>query len=135
MQTIEQVLAKRPAFTSAMRLRFVAEMSRTSTFTGLRPRLALPRLPEARAIIDLRGERQFADFVKKERPARCFQKLADVPLGRARERTFLVSEKNGFNQIVRDGAAIDRTKAWRTVRPSHGWHAQTVLCRRPIAPR
>ena len=58
--------------------------------------------------LDLRGRRQFADFVEEKRAAGGLDEFAGVPLGGAGERALLVAEQNRLDQIFRHRAAIDR---------------------------
>ena len=57
--------------------------------------------------LDLRGQRQLAHLVQKQRAAMGLDELAHVPFGGAGERTLLVAEQNGLDEIVGDRATID----------------------------
>ena len=64
----------------------------------------------------MRGERQLADFVEEQGAARGLDELAEMPLGRAREGAALVAEQGRFDEIVGNGAAIDRDERLRPPR-------------------
>ena len=57
--------------------------------------------------LDLRFERQFADFVEEQRAAVGFLEFADASVDGARERALLVAEQDAFDQVFRDRAAVD----------------------------
>src|SRR5262249_26013608 len=90
--------------------------------SGNQPHVDLKRLLAADAVdlafldraqqLDLGGKGQFPDLVEKQRAARRLDELADVPLGRAREGAALVPEQRRFDQIVGNGAAIDRDEGF-----------------------
>src|SRR5262245_21563498 len=56
--------------------------------------------------LDLRLERQLADFIEKERSAVRQLETADPPVDGARERAFYVAEQLAFDQARRDRAAV-----------------------------
>ena len=62
--------------------------------------------------LHLHVETQFADFVEEQRAAVGFQEFAEMFVGGAGERTFLVTEEDRFDEIFRDGAAIDGDKGF-----------------------
>ena len=84
-------------------------MMRTSTLTGFlrADRIDLAFLDRAQEL-DLRGQRQFADLVEEQRAAGGFDELAGMALGRAGERALLVAEQDRLDEVVGDGAAVDR---------------------------
>src|SRR5262249_39999175 len=70
-------------------------------------RLDLVSLDRAQQL-HLRGGRKLANFVEEQRAAGCFHELARVALGRAGEGALLVAEQDRLDEIVGDGATIDR---------------------------
>ena len=58
--------------------------------------------------LGLHGQRHVADFVQKDRAALRLFKFADVPPGRAGERSFLVTEQFRLDQLRRNRGAIQR---------------------------
>ena len=58
--------------------------------------------------LDLQIERQFADFVEKQRAAIGLEEFSDVLFGGAGEGALLVAEQNRLDEIGRQRAAIDR---------------------------
>ena len=87
--------------------------------------------------LDLHLVRQVADLVEEQRARMRLDELAGVLFGGAGERALLVAEQDAFDQIVGDGAAIDRrrTASPRAVAASPGWRARPAPCRRRIRPR
>ena len=67
----------------------------------------------------LRVGRQVADFVEEERALVRLLEAADAPLVSAGERAAFVAEQFAFQQVFRDGGAIDRDK--------RGFGARAVL--------
>src|SRR5581483_3129090 len=63
--------------------------------------------------LDLHIGWQLADLVEKERSAMGLAELADVLFRRPGEGTFFVTEQNALDQIVGNGAAIDRDEGFR----------------------
>ena len=123
-----------PSFTRWIMSRLVAEIRRKLTLTE---RLAADRIDFAflqRAQqLDLRVERQFADFVEKQRAAIGFLELADPLFVRAGKRTFFVAEQRALDQILRDRTTIDDDERRRLRARSHpAWRARSAPCRRPI---
>lgn len=57
---------------------------------------------------DLHLERNFPDFVKKERTAGSLEKASFPALVRSGERSFFMAEQFGFEQVFRQGGAVDR---------------------------
>ena len=57
--------------------------------------------------LDLHVEAQFADFVEEQRAAVGFLEFAQMLVAGAGERALLVAEQDGFDQVLRNGAAID----------------------------
>ena len=88
--------------------RLVAEIRRKLTLTGLlgADRIDLAFLQRAQQL-HLRVERQFADFVEEQRAAIGFLELADALVDGAGEGALLVAEQDAFDEIFRDGAAVD----------------------------
>ena len=60
----------------------------------------------------MRGQRQLADLVEKQRAAGSFDEFAHVTFGGAGEGALLVTEQDRFHEIVGDGAAIHRDKGF-----------------------
>src|SRR3546814_16529308 len=58
--------------------------------------------------LDLHVETHVADFVEKDGAAVACLEMADAAGGGAGERAFFMAEEPGFDQLARDGAAIDR---------------------------
>ncbi len=83
-------------------------MTRTLTRFGLggADRLDLAFLQGAEEL-GLSVERQFADLVEEERAAMRFGELAGLVGGGAGEGALLVAEEGGFDEVGRDGAAVD----------------------------
>ena len=55
----------------------------------------------------LHVERQFRHFIEEQRAAVGFLKFADMLAGGAGEGAFLMAEENAFDQVFRNGAAVD----------------------------
>ena len=70
-------------------------------------RLDLALLDRAQQL-DLRGRRQLADLVEEQRAAGGLDEFAGVALGGAGEGALLVAEQDRLDEVVGDGAAIDR---------------------------
>ena len=86
----------------------VAEISRTLTFCGWRaPIVSISPCCTARKQLHLHLHRQVADLVKEQRAAVGIGELAGMFFGGAGKGALLMAEENAFDQIVRDGAAID----------------------------
>jgi hypothetical protein len=81
-------------------------MIRTSTLTVLRPPTG--STSDGAQQFDLRRHRQLADLVEEQRAAGGFDEFAEVLLGRAGEGALLVAEQDRLDEIVGNGAAIDR---------------------------
>ena len=109
MQPVEQVLAERAVLHEVEQL---AVGRRNDADVDLDRLAAADRLDGAflqRAQqLYLRGQRQLADLVEKQRAAGGFDELAHVAFGGAGEGALLVTEQDRFHEIVGDGAAIDR---------------------------
>jgi hypothetical protein len=86
-------------------------MIRTSTWTlsACADRLDLALLQRAQQL-HLRRQRQLADLIQEQGAAIGFRELADMAVGGAGEGSALVTEQDRLNQIVGNGAAIDRNE-------------------------
>ena len=58
--------------------------------------------------LHLHVERQFRHFIEKQGAAVGFLKFAAMLAGGAGEGAFFVAKENGFNEIFRNGTAVDR---------------------------
>src|SRR5947209_6869468 len=109
VQTIEQVLAEAAGFHVRDEIAVGRRNNAHIDLHGLpgADRVDLAFLNRAQQL-DLRGRRQLADFIEKQRAARGFDEFAGVFFGGAGERAFLVPEQGRFDEIFRDGAAVYR---------------------------
>src|SRR5262245_11547320 len=109
VKTVEQVLAEVALLHPVQELAVGSgddanvDLHRLAAADGL-DRALLERAEQ----LHLRGQRQLADLVQKQRAAMGLDELAGVPLGRAREGALLVAEQDRLDEIVGDRAAIDR---------------------------
>ena len=69
--------------------------------------------PSARVAAVWRRERQFRDFVEKQRAAGSFDEFTGMAFGRAGESSLFVAEQNRFDEIVRDRSTIDGNERLR----------------------
>ncbi len=108
MQAVEQVLAEAPALHVGDQIAIGGGDQPHIDFHRFAgaDRLDLAFLDGAQEL-DLRGRRQLADLIEEQRAAGGLRELSDMAVGGAGEGAFLVTEQNGFHEIVGDGAAID----------------------------
>src|SRR5262249_7706008 len=109
VQPIEQILAEAAHF-------YIG--NEVAVGGGDDPHVNLHRLARANRLdlvvldraqqLHLRGGRKLANLVEEQRAAGRFHELAGVPVGCAGEGALLVAEQHRLDEIVRDGAAIDR---------------------------
>ncbi len=90
----------------------VAAITRTSTLIVRAEPEALDfSFLEDAQDLGLRLGAHVPDFVQENRAAVCLLELADLFLGRAGERPFLVPEQLGFNQLFGDRGAVHLDEA------------------------
>ena len=81
--------------------------------------------------LHLRRRRQLANLVEKQRAAASFDEFSDMAFGRAGEGALLVTEQDRLDQVVGNGAAVDRDeRSWLAARRSRGLRARSAPCRR-----
>src|SRR6185295_11296167 len=85
--------------------------------------------------LHLQGDRQLADFVEKERPAiGFFEESPAITVG-VGESSLLVPEQLALQQILGDGAAVDRDERRATPRASAMERARDELLARAALAR
>src|SRR5271169_2926129 len=108
VQAIEQVFAEMAAFDAVEQFSVGCRNDTHVDPHGLAPADRFHRAFLQRAKqFHLGGERQFRDFVKKQRAAGGFDELTRVPFGSTGKGALLVAEQDRLHQIVGDRAAID----------------------------
>ncbi|OIQ76326.1 hypothetical protein GALL_419930 [mine drainage metagenome] len=96
-------------------------------FSGFADR-AHPALLHGAQQLGLHRQRQFADFVEKQRPPLRRREKAGVIGRRPGERTLAITEKFGFEQMLGNGAAVHRNERARGARAAlvHGARGQLL---------
>ena len=127
MQAVEQVFAEAAVLHVG---------DQVAVGRGDQPHVDLDRLARADRLdlafldraqeLHLRGRRQFADLVEEQRAACGFDELADVAVGGAGEGALLVAEQDRLDEIVGDGAAIDRDERLRRGARRVPWMARAI---------
>ena len=112
VQPVEKILAKGSSSDRGRQVtigcRYQADVYRDRMITPHPLEFFLLQYPQE---CDLRFHRQFADFIQEQCPAIRGFKPAQPPLQCAGEGSLFVSEKLGSNQRLRNGGAVDLTKA------------------------
>ena len=86
--------------------------------------------------LDLHLGRQLADLVEEERAAVGLAEFPGMLVGGAGEGALLVAEEDALDEVVGDGAAVDRDEGLRARgRRRPGWRGRSAPCRRPTRPR
>ena len=85
--------------------------------------------------LDLHVQRQLADLVQEQGAAVGLLELAQVLVGGAGEAALLVAEQDGFDQVLRDGAAVDGDERLAgALARRRGRRGRSVPCRRRFRP-
>lgn len=111
MQPVIEILAKTPFLDCAPEVNVRGRDHPDIDFKLARaPDPLNPPLLQKAQQVHLKIQRQIADFIEKNGTARSRFDLADLPLGRARERALFVAEQLRLDQRRRNRTAVDRNE-------------------------
>jgi len=113
-------------------MRLLVASTRTSSLIGVRPPTAPLPFPGGRAAAWLQVERQFRNLVEQNHATGGQFELACLSAGGTGERTLLVAEQSGFQQVLGIAAQFTATNGPAARLECWWMSARTLPCRRRI---